>query len=162
MLCGHCILENGLRRSLREAGVIKPDWTRVPAGIGSLASIPLFHFGETILESAAGYIGMHELAGICFFNHQRCGMYAAKGHRFPTDYLSDEEREFHMNELKLAERRFREFLDSRGFPHITLHGGFIWIDPADVLHIDWLVPPPNNNQLSFPNSGDTRLRLIAS
>jgi len=162
VLCGHCILEDGLRRRLRESGVCKPDVTRVPAGAGSLASIPVPCFAETILEASAKYIAMHQVEAICFFNHQQCGAYTHEGHCFPIDRLTIKEHDFHLHELKIAEKRLREFLDSRGFPNIRLHGGFIWIDPTDVLHIDWLVPPPNPKQFSFCDDHNSTIKLIAS
>ncbi len=137
--CSDFRLGPGERRVLSTHSIVDYDVIKLPGGPGSLASLDFPHYAEVILHAIRSLIGLHDVVRVVFLHHQACGAYSISGHRFDPCRFSDEERDFHVKELRRSKACLREHLDAHAFDKIEIMIGVQYVDPEDQMHIEWVV-----------------------
>lgn len=140
-ICSDGNLEEGSRRILTKAGFkLNKDVLRGPGSCACFTEHELFpHLREVKFNELCFHLEHRPNAKrVGLFSHQFCGAYAHMGFRFDNRTFTQEERDFHLSELRVARSTLRDMLDSQGHQSIVIVAGVLWVDSNDKMNITWL------------------------
>ncbi len=113
-----------MHQALQDAfGIDDFDEIKLAGGGGNLATLGRGERCKMVLDDIGLALKAHGVENVYLINHQNCGAYALSGSAFPKE-ITDEEREYHRDELASAAAMVKEL-----YPNVNVVTSWAHVHP---------------------------------